>query len=109
MNLIKTGSLFVAIVLLLTSFSKPDQPSKPDKPDPNFHLYLLVGQSNMAGRGVNPNEYRDISQPKILMLNKEGKWVTASHPLHFDKPAIAGVGPGLAVGLEMAKANPGVR
>ncbi|MEJ7658253.1 MAG: hypothetical protein WKG07_00820 [Hymenobacter sp.] len=21
------------------------------QPDPNFHLYLLMGQSNMAGRG----------------------------------------------------------
>lgn len=109
MNLIKTGSLLVAIGLLLTSFSKPDQPSKPDKPDPHFHLYLLVGQSNMAGRGVITDEYRDISQPNVLMLDKEGKWVTASHPLHFDKPARAGVGPGLAFGLEMAKANPGVR
>ncbi|RPD41675.1 sialate O-acetylesterase [Chitinophaga barathri] len=90
-------------MLLLTSFSKPDQP------DPAFHLYLLVGQSNMAGRGIITAEYRDLSQPGVLMLDKENKWVTASHPLHFDKPARAGVGPGLAFGLEMAKANPSVR
>lgn len=103
MHLIKAGSSLFVIMLLLTSFSKPDQP------DPNFHLYLLVGQSNMAGRGIITDEYRNLSQPNVLMLNKEGKWVTASHPLHFDKPARAGVGPGLAFGLEMAKADPSVR
>lgn len=103
MRLIKAGSSFFVIMLLLTSFSKPDQP------DPNFHLYLLVGQSNMAGRGVITDEYRDLSQANVLMLNKENKWVTAKHPLHFDKPARAGVGPGLAFGLEMAKADPSVR
>jgi Domain of unknown function (DUF303). len=89
-----------AVIALLTSFSKPD---------PNFHLYLLVGQSNMAGRGIITDEYRDISQPNVLMLDKEGKWITAAHPLHFDKPARAGVGPGLAFGLEMAKADPSVK
>ncbi len=46
MNLVKTGSALFSIMLLLTSFSKPEQP------DPKFHLYLLVGQSNMAGRGI---------------------------------------------------------
>lgn len=105
MNMIKAGKrvLSFAAVLLLTSFSKPEQP------DPNFHLYLLVGQSNMAGRGIITAEYQDISQPNVVMLNKEDQWVTASHPLHFDKPARAGVGPGLAFGLEMAKAAPSVR
>lgn len=106
MNLLRAASrnlLLLFITLTLASFSKPE------KPDPNFHLYLLVGQSNMAGRGVLTSEYRNRSQPNVLMLNKEGKWVVASHPLHFDKPARAGVGPGLSFGLEMAKANPSVR
>lgn len=106
MNLFKAGSrnlLLVLIMLILASFSNLEQP------DPNFHLYLLVGQSNMAGRGVIEAEYRNLSQPNVMMLNKEGKWVEASHPLHFDKPARAGVGPGLSFGLEMAKINPSVR
>lgn len=106
MNLLRAGSrnlLLLLITLTLASFSKPE------KPDPNFHLYLLVGQSNMAGRGVLTSEYGNLSQPNVLMLNKEGKWVVASHPLHFDKPARAGVGPGLSFGLEMAKADPSVR
>lgn len=106
MILFKSGSrslFLLSITLILVSFSKPEQP------DPNFHLYLLVGQSNMAGRGVLTVEYSNLSQPNVMMLDKEGKWVKASHPLHFDKPARAGVGPGLSFGIEMAKANPSVR
>jgi hypothetical protein len=65
-----------------------------NKPDANFHLYLLVGQSNMAGRG----KVDSLSSPnnnRLLMLTKENEWVIAKDPLHFDKPRVAGVGPGL--------------
>jgi hypothetical protein len=31
---------------------------------------------------------------------------SATDPIHFDKPGIAGVGPGLAFGRAMAEANP---
>lgn len=63
-------------------------------PDPNFHLYLLIGQSNMAGRGkVDSLSYPNNN--RILMLTKENEWVIANDPLHFDKPKAAGVGPGL--------------
>jgi hypothetical protein len=95
--------LFSLVTLMLTFFSKPEEP------DPNFHLYLLIGQSNMAGRGVLTPEYRNLSNPSVLMLDQDGKWLAASHPLHFDKPKIAGVGPGLAFGLQMHEANPGVK
>ena len=65
----------------------------------NFHLYLLVGQSNMAGRGiVEPQD--TVGNPRILCLNKEGKWEIAKEPVHFDKPGV-GVGPGLAFAREM--------
>lgn len=71
-----------------------------------FHLFLLVGQSNMAGRGVV--ETQDlVVNPKVLMLSKEGKWVPAVDPMHFDKPA-AGVGLGKTFGQIIAEANPGV-
>ena len=41
------------------------------------------------------------------MLSKEGKWVPAMDPLHFDKPA-ACVGLGKTFGKLIADANPGV-
>lgn len=106
MNLLSTIRInlsLLLITLVLASFSKPEQP------DPNFQLYLLVGQSNMAGRGEITTEYRNLSRPGVMMLNKDGNWVEGSHPLHFDKPKRAGVGPGLSFGIEMAKANPKVR
>lgn len=35
------------------------------------------------------------------MLTKENKWEIAKDPLHFDKPKVAGVGPGLAFAQKM--------
>jgi hypothetical protein len=72
-----------------------------------FHLYLLIGQSNMAGRGiVEPQD--TIGNPRILRLNSVGEWEIAKEPLHFDKSS-AGVGPGLAFAREMlVDSNPDV-
>ena len=78
------------------------------QPDPNFELYVLAGQSNMAGRGVITDAYKTAGNAYLLMLNKEGKWVQATHPIHFDKPS-AGVGPGMEFGIQMLKANPKVK
>ena len=77
------------------------------KPDSLFDLYLLIGQSNMAGRGGITDEYKDEGSANVLMLDKENHWVQAKHPLHFDKPSAAGVGPGLSFGIEMAKKDHG--
>lgn len=74
-----------------------------------LHIYVLMGQSNMAGRGDVTDEYRTEGHPRLLMLNKENQWVQARHPLHFDKPAIAGVGPGMAFGIRMAGEDASVR
>jgi hypothetical protein len=70
-------------------------------------IYLLMGQSNMAGRGVVEAEDKP-EDPRLLVFNREGKWVVAAEPLHWDKPKIAGVGPGLAFAKAMAAAQPGV-
>jgi hypothetical protein len=65
-----------------------------------FQLYLLIGQSNMAGRGVV--EAQDtLPNRHVLRLNPAGQWEIAKDPIHFDK-AIAGVGPGLTFGRLMA-------
>ena len=77
--------------------------------DPNFHIYLLMGQSNMAGRGPITDSLRDEGNDRVFMLNARGEWVPARHPLHFDKPQVAGVGPGLSFGIQMAESNPTVR
>ena len=78
------------------------QKSKKEKP---MDLYLLIGQSNMAGRGPLTEAYEQIRNENVWMLDKENNWVPAKHPLHFDKPKAAGVGPGLSFGIAMAKKN----
>ena len=69
----------------------------------NLDLYLLIGQSNMAGRGVVDG--KSVTSDKILALDAENEWVMANDPMHYDKPE-AGVGPGLSFALEMLKLNP---
>lgn len=57
----------------------------------DLQLFLLIGQSNMAGRGkVEPAD--QAPHPRIVMLDKANVWVPAADPVHFDKPKIAGVG-----------------
>ena len=71
----------------------------------SFHLYVLAGQSNMAGRGAVEQVDR-IQHPRVWMLNQANEWVPATDPMHFDKPDVVGVGPGLAFGKAMAEQDP---
>jgi hypothetical protein len=91
----------LAIALSFVSFTVKAQ-TVPGKMD----LYLLVGQSNMAGRG----KVGDVSETKptgIWMINEKNEWVPARDPLHFDKPKVVGVGPGLAFAEEVSRKKPG--
>lgn len=94
----------VFILLLTSSFvvhaADPAQPPAKEK----FRLYLLIGQSNMAGRGV-VEEQDQQPHPRVLMLTKDEAWAPAVDPLHFDK-SIAGVGLGSTFGRAMADADP---
>lgn len=73
----------------------------------NFHIYLLMGQSNMVGRDTRSLGLQG-DNPHVLSLNSEGQWVVAKDPLHSDGKIAPGVGPGLSFALEMAKADPTV-
>lgn len=104
----KVTSLFftsAAIALLFTIAAPAAEPVKLPAKE-KFHLYLLVGQSNMAGRGkVEAGDKKPVAN--LLMLNKDNQWVPAVDPLHFDKPA-AGVGLGRTFGMEVLAADPTV-
>lgn len=71
-----------------------------------FHLYLLIGQSNMAGRGAVEDQDK-VPHPRVLKFNASKAWAPALDPLHFDKP-IAGVGLGSSFGRAMADADPSI-
>jgi len=81
------------------SASAPIQP-RIVPPSKNFMVFLLIGQSNMAGRGLL-DEVDAIPNPNILKQNADGSWSSAKDPLHWDKPRVAGVGPGLAFAQEL--------
>ena len=72
-----------------------------------LHLYLLIGQSNMAGRGKIGAEDKT-PHPRVLLFTLQDKWEPAVEPVTHDKPTMLGVGPGLAFGKAMAAADPGV-
>jgi N-sulfoglucosamine sulfohydrolase len=94
----------VIIPHLLVSPSFADKTAT--KPKEKFHLYLLVGQSNMAGRGkVEALDKKP--HPRVLMLTKENQWTPAVAPLHFDKP-FAGTGIGRTFGIRIANGKPDV-
>jgi hypothetical protein len=97
-----------AIVLAFTlGDSYAAEPEIKQPPKEQFHLYLLIGQSNMAGRG-KIEEQDKTAHPRVLKLTKENTWAPGIDPLHFDKPQIAGVGLGSSFGRTMADADPDV-
>lgn len=68
-------------------------------------LFLLLGQSNMAGRGKIMEPGKPVGQ-NVWMLNKSNEWVVAKAPVHFDKP-VAGAGLCEAFARCYTKAHPG--
>jgi hypothetical protein len=72
-----------------------------------LHLYLLMGQSNMAGRGKISAEDKT-PHPRVLVFTLQDKWEPAVEPITRDKPGMLGVGPGLAFGKAMAEKETGV-
>jgi peptidoglycan/xylan/chitin deacetylase (PgdA/CDA1 family) len=82
--------------------------SQKDIVDSNFHVYLLIGQSNMAGRGLLDADSKSLN-PQILMLDSLGQWVAAADPVHFDKPASAGVGPAISFTKEILGNNKNIK
>ena len=96
-------SLFVVLGRGITLSQQTEVPDDSSQ----FHLFLLAGQSNMAGRGkVSAEDKR--TNVRVLTLNKAGDWVLAIDPIHFDKPGIAGVGLGKTFANKYTAAHPGV-
>jgi len=96
-------------LILISSFSMAqinNELSQTNTVDSSFDLYLLIGQSNMSGRGIITEKFKEEGSPNLFMLTRDNKWIPAKNPLHFDKPKIAGVGPGMSFGIKMEKGNP---
>lgn len=89
----------VYLTALLTTASLFAEPAPK-----HMRLFLLIGQSNMSGRGKVEAQDK-VENPHIFMLTKDLQWVPAKDPLHFDKPS-AGVGLGSEFAREIHKADP---
>lgn len=71
----------------------------------NLWVFILAGQSNMAGRGlVEPAD--TIPDPRVLTISKNNEWMLAKEPLHFYEPSMTGLDCGLSFGKELAKYIP---
>lgn len=79
-------------------------------------IFILAGQSNMAGRGgVNNGRWDGVVPPeicpdrRILRLSAGRAWEVAREPLHadIDVGKTCGVGPGMAFAKEILRARGG--
>ena len=96
-------ALIITICFFCLFCGKKNSIRLPEKE--NFHLFLLAGQSNMAGRGIVEEEDK-VPHKRVLTLDKYEKWIPAVDPIHFDKPKVAGVGLGKTFGIILAEKNP---
>jgi hypothetical protein len=71
-------------------------------PKEDFYIFLLAGQSNMAGRGVIAAA-DTLASTRVLTLDKNNQWVYAKEPLHFYEPQRTGLDCGLSFGKELSK------
>ena len=61
----------------------------------NVWVFVMAGQSNMAGRGlVEPQD--TVSSKRILTINRNGQLIFAKEPLHFYEPVLTGLDCGLS-------------
>jgi len=71
----------------------------------NVWVFIMAGQSNMAGRGiVEPED--TIPDKRILSINKEGQIIVAKEPLHFYEPDRTGLDCGLSFAKALIKKVP---
>ncbi len=98
----------ILALLILSTLTLPAETNSAVKlpPKGKVKIYLLMGQSNMAGRGVPEKE--DLTpHPRVLMFSQSNQWEIAVEPItRGEKKKTPGVGPGLAFGKTIAETNP---
>ncbi|KAL8490095.1 hypothetical protein ACS0TY_025841 [Phlomoides rotata] len=81
---------------------------RPDPPTQEKNIFILAGQSNMAGRGKEVCTYCKPG-PNILRFNPARQWEEARDPLHegIDLNKTNGVGPGIPFATKVLEDKPG--
>lgn len=86
------------------SLSFPKQTDFPKSLPKKKHvwIFIMAGQSNMAGRGlVEPQD--TIPDGRVLAINRKNEIVIAKEPLHFYEPNLTGLDCGLSFGKRILK------
>lgn len=98
--------LFLFVSCLSCSKEEPGSDDLNDDPvekKENIWVFLMAGQSNMAGRGTI--EAQDlITNDRILTINQYNSWIIAKEPLHFYESG--GLDCGMSFAREMLKHVP---
>lgn len=71
----------------------------------NVWVFIMAGQSNMAGRGIIEPE-DTVSDKRIMSINKDGQIIIAKEPLHFYEPERTGLDCGLSFAKTLIKKIP---
>jgi len=88
-----------------TNFPKCTEYPKSVPAKKNVWVFIMAGQSNMAGRGVvEPMD--TILNPRILSINKNGELILAKEPLNLYEPNMKGLDCGVSFGNELLKHIP---
>jgi len=104
--------LFLAVILI-TGGLRAEEPVNIPSSKENFHLFLLMGQSNMSGGvGLAAGDTKPVPSVMKMRYAKEGeepKWAPGAHPLHPRRPnKKARFGPGLSFAEAYLADKPGV-
>jgi hypothetical protein len=101
-------ALFLGFWLALAGMAVGAAESAPDLPPrERFHLYLLIGQSNMAGRGLL-DPAMSVSSDRVLKYTSEEGWAPGTEPLHAFKSRKGGAGLAASFARAMADGEPDV-
>lgn len=112
--------ILIISLILLSTYSTVIERGLYAQPDPNFHIYISIGQSNMEGTGaIADADLTDIS-PRFLTLSAtdypqrcraRGEWYPAMPPLCredvvTENPTNRGLGPTDYFGRTMVENTP---
>ena len=109
----RAKEVFVLAAALATGVLQAEDPVNIPSSKKNFHLFLLMGQSNMSGGvGLAAGDTQPVPHVLKMRFAKEGeepKWALGAHPLHPRRPNKKNrFGPGLSFAKAYLDDNPGV-
>ena len=102
----KSRLISVLILLLFTCFLSASAQNKVDSNE--YDVFLLIGQSNMAGRGYMTEKDMEVFDKNVFILNDAGEVVPATNPLNQYSSirkgmSIQRINPGFSFSKKIAK------